>query len=299
MTGFLNRMATRRWLHAKAEALRFRYLPGIANRLLDWTTRQACRALADDCPQILVDSNVLHHAVTHETIWIDTEPKMFGGVLQEGMGYMARVPIHRRKSEVAEYSEIQFLPGIAHLYRRNRLALCTSAELIAERESHPPTRFRATGMYDHSLFGREELESVDGDHWDGLILSTFSVTETPRKAQQERLSASKDPLYLALLKVLGPTNSQDAWHIRTAEVHGMMCFLTMDKSLVRAMKAQARNPVIRSLKTRVMTPSELGSHLGILPFPPILLSYTDASYPVRADLTQSGEKRRAAKPPKQ
>ena len=285
------------WMKAKGEQLRFKYLPGIGRRLLHWSTWQARKALADNAPLVLVDSSVLHNAVTHETVWIDTGESLWGGVVPINTGYMARVPVHRVGSDVAAYSDIVFLPGLTYLGKLGLLRLRTSAELIAEREAHPPARFRATGMFDYSLFGGGELESVDGHHWDGILGSPFQPRPSPRDIQRDRLSASGDPLYRKLLEVLGPNNSQDAWHIRTAEVHGMLCFLTMDHRLIRAMQAQARHPVIKSLKTRVLTPADLGKELGILPFPPLLLSYTNASYPVRTDITQIDEKRRPARRP--
>ncbi|MFN4297685.1 MAG: hypothetical protein ACK4FB_12675 [Brevundimonas sp.] len=297
MLKWIKRLYARRvrWMKAKSEHLRFKYLPGIAQRLLHWSTWQARKSLAGNAPLVLVDSSVLHHAVTHETVWIDTGESLWGGVVPINTGYMARVPVHRFESDVAAYSDILFLPGLAYLGKLGSLRLRTSAELMAEREAHPPARFRATGMFDHNLFGGGELESVDGRHWDGIFGSAIEPRRSPRDIQQERLAASDDPLYRALLEVLGAKNSQDAWHIRTAEVHEMLCFLTMDHRLIRAMRAQARHPVIKNLKTRVLTPAELGKELDILPFPPLLLSYTDASYPVRTDVTQIDEKRRPAR----
>lgn len=283
------------WMKAKGEHLRFKYLPGMAQWLLHWSTWQARKTLADTGPLVLIDSSVLHHAVTHETVWIDTGESLWGGVVPINTGYMARVPVHQTESDAAPYADIVFLPGIAYLGELGELRLRTSAELMAEREAHPPARFRATGWFDYGLFGGGELESVDGRHWESILGSPFQPRRSPREIQQERLAASEDPLYRALLEVLGPKNSQDAWHIRTAEAHGMLCFLTMDHRLIRAMQAQARHPVICSLKTRVLTPAALGKELGILPFPPVLLSYTNASYPVRTDVTQIGEKRRPAR----
>jgi hypothetical protein len=113
--------------------------------------------------------------------------------------------------------------------------------------------------------------------------------------QRARLARSKDPLYLDLVKLLGPTNSQDAWHIRTAEFHGMHCFLTMDFKLCKKIEERRNQEPVRSLRTKVMTPLQLGRHLWLLPLNPRLLSYNDASFPVRDDLHLPDAKRRRPK----
>lgn len=66
--------------------------------------------------------------------------------------------------------------------------------------------------------------------------------------------------YASLVAVLGRKNSQDAWHIYTAEKHNLFCFLTMDFKLVTCLEAQKNAPRIRSMKTAVMTPAAFIDH---------------------------------------
>lgn len=275
-------------LEAAIESWRFKHMPGVAQRLLDISLILAHRQLDTANPLgILVDSNILHHAVTHETRWISTGETLWGGKHPIDNGYLARIPVHSRETPKAEYGDIQHLPGLVRLFRTKHLMLWSSIELKVEQSQHPNARFDAIHMYDHSLLKPNELDCIDGSPW-ALLLDRTLVQ---KGAQQARLAASHDERYHELVKVLGPSNTQDAWHLRTAEVHGLPYFLTMDYKLVRNIAAQKRNRLIASLTVEAITPSALGARLGLIPYPPVLLSYTDASYPVRADLSLPGDKR--------
>ena len=278
---------------SRLEGLRFRYLPKISGRLLSWATLNARRNLSGGTPvRVLVDSTIHHHAVTHETAWVSTGTKMWGGVHPIDTGYMARIPVHRRDSDKAAYQDIKFLPGIVHLARLGHLELVTSAELEAERERQPNSRFSPTGMSDHSLLSGVNMESVDGRAWGTIYPGWRDDRQSPQERQLARLHASDDPTYLGLVAALGKRNSLDAWHVRTAEAHHLPYFLTMDRKLLKTIRAQSGHPAIRTLTTRVVSPAELGVALGLMPFPPVLLSYNDASFPVRADFHMPEEQRR-------
>ena len=92
--------------------------------------------------------------------------------------------------------------------------------------------------------------------------------------------------------MLGKRNSQDAYHIYTAEKEGLYCFLTMDFKLLKNIKSQVNNKIIKSLKTKILSPEDLGNELGLLPITLRAFSYHDASYPVREDLNWENSKRR-------
>lgn len=263
-------------------------MPGVARCLLDLSLMLARPKLNLAKPLgVLVDSNILHHAVTHETRWISTGQSLWGGVHPIDTGYLARIPVHNRETEKVEYGDIKYLPGLVRLFRTHHLKLWSSVELKVEQSQHPNARFDAIHLYDHTLLKPNELDSVDGSPWALLLDRTLSQAD----AQQARLAASTDERYHELVRVLGPNNTQDAWHLRTAEIHGLPYFLTMDYRLIRNIAAQKRNRIIASLTTEAITPSALGSKLGLVPYPPVLLSYTNASYPVRADLSLPGDKR--------
>jgi len=206
-------------------------------------------------------------------------------------GYSARIPVRVPDSNSREYRSIRFLPGIAHLARAGRLQLLTSGELSVERDYQPIGRFRGFGHFDLNIFKDVEIPLVDkrpdhvyGTAWLGLPSS--------REARDQRLAESTDPLFRALVSQLGQSNSQDAWHIRTAETHGVFCFLTMDFKLLKSLNARAKSEPVRSLKTRILTPEQLGKLLWLAPVNPTLLSYEDASWPVRPDLHWPDSKRR-------
>lgn len=264
------------------ERFRMKYGQRTAETLVALSTFAARLRLRPRQPMnILIDNTILAHAVTHETAWISTGVSTWGSHEIE-TGYSARIPV-RHKDETREFQNIQYLAGIAHLAKRGYLSLMTSGELELEKWKHPTGRFRGYGYFDQSLFSDLKLRSVD--KLPPVAIGPECLHLPSLKEQQRmRLSRSDDPLYLGLARQLGPKNSQDAWHIRTAEIHGMFCFLTMDFRLCKILDGRRNQEPVRSLRTKVWTPMQLGKYLGLIPVDPVLLSYNDASYPVRPDL---------------
>ena len=272
----------------------FKHGPRLARALVGASTIAAQGRLFKKAPlQVLVDNTILFHSITHETAWVSTGNTKWGPH-EIDTGYSARIPVRAADVESREYRNVRYLPGIAHLARIGKLSLMSSGELWTERFYQPSGRFNGYGYFDLDLFKDVEMPLVDkipdmqmGSSWLGLP----SVED----ARDERLAQSTDPLFRSLVSQLGPTNSQDAWHIRTAEVSGMFCFLTMDFSLVKTLQARSTTDPVRSLKTKVMTPEQLGNYLWLAPVNPVLLSFEDANSPIRPDLHWPDSKRQKLK----
>lgn len=275
---------------SRAEHWRFRYLPGLVDLLVAASTVHAKKRLRGMSSGVLIDNSVLGHSITHETGWVSTGPKKWGEIDIE-TGYAARVCVYGPDSDSQVYRNVTFLPGLAHLARKGRLEFYTSAELQDEQFRQPSGRFRGYGSFDHGLLYDVHLKSVDG-HVLPNMGPTWMGLPSAQEQQQLRLARINDPLYAALVERLGPKNNLDAWHISTAERHGLFCFLTMDFRLKRLVDANASKEPFRSLRTRVMTPAELGELLGLMPINPVLFSYHGASWFVRPDLHWPNNTRR-------
>ncbi len=274
------------------EHLRYKYTPRAANWFIDLSTYRARRDLKVTGPiDLLVDNTVLDHATTHETARIFMGEKQLGDQTIQTW-YTARIPVHAADSTAREYEHIRYLPGLISLQRAGCVTLHSSAELQSEQFYQPPGRFRGYGYSDYNLFTGVPLDSIDGHVFPHLGPSWMKLPDA-REQQLRRLRTreEEDPEYASLVAILGRKNSQDAWHIRTAEKFGLFCFLTMDFRLTKTLEAQRSSSRIRALKTLVMTPAELGKRLGLLPIAPHILSYTDASLPVRSDLAWPDGKR--------
>lgn len=269
----------------KLEQLRFRYGPRVAQWMIKVSTWQARKKLSKTEPiGILLDSNIFGYANTHKTAWVSTGPKQWCGQTID-TGYAARVPLFSIDSNDKSYIEVQYLPGIISLYQEGYIRLYDSAELQAERFPHPAGRYKGSGWFDLNLFTGVDIRSIDGISFPQMGPSWMHFPSST-KQQEDRLRsyAQEDPEYATLLEVLGAKNSQDAWHIRTAELHEIFCFLTMDYKLIRTLESQAGAKRLKNLKTRVMTPATFGKYIGLLPVMPHVLSYTNANFPVRSDL---------------
>ena len=260
-------------------AFRYRFLPPFVDRVTTVAMMAADRKRkAEGVKSILIDNTVLAHSVTHETAWVDTGPALWGNV-EIGTGYVARIPVHDDLDDRIAVRSVRYLPGIANLARREIITLCTSHELVDETWTQPVGRFRGYGMFDHSLFSNLKLETLEDSGY-SMVIGGQSEFPTLQQQRKRRLESKSDPLYRELISILGPKNSQDAWHITTAERNSCYCFLTMDFKLISNVRAQAKNRVIRTLRTKVLTPEEFGQKFSIPPIPPRLFSYHDASYPV-------------------
>lgn len=234
--------------------------------------------------QVLVDVTVQYHAVTHETAWVSLGPVE---------GYSARIPVHRPDTHTVEFQNIKYLAGIAHLARIGAIELLTSAELLDEQFRQPGGRYRGYSYFDHSLFVGLTLNSVDGHVFPTMGPQYFKLPSAEEK-QRARLREHERtfPQYKELVKCLGRKNSNDTWHLFTAERHGLFCYLTMDFRFIRTMEAQARTQAVRSLRTLVLTPAQFAKRFGIFPVPPHFLSYEDADCFVHPELSMPDNKRR-------
>lgn len=270
---------SRRFVRELTGKLRFEYLPRWVDYLTVIATRQASKKLAAAGMQrLLVDNTVLAHGVTHETAWISTGKTRWGGD-EEDTGYAARIPVHddRDQSDVAR--SVRYLPGIVSLAQRGYLTLATSSELQDEQWTQPIGRFKGYGYFDLSLFGSVAFDVIEDPQYSVVFGESIGFPGV-REQRSRRLSAKEDPLYRQILSVLGTSNSQDAWHIVTSERNDCYCFLTMDFSLIRSVRAQAKNKAIEALMTRVLSPEEFGREFSITPISPKLFSYHRASFPV-------------------
>jgi hypothetical protein len=259
--------------------LRFRFLPRVVDSLTTIATLEAPKKLqAANVERVLIDNTVLAHGVTHETAWVDTGKALWGDT-EIDTGYAARIPVHDDRDNTEAARSIRYLPGIASLARRGHLKLATSNELQDEQLTQPAGRFRGYGLYDFSVFSDIKFETIK-DRQYSVVIGAYAGLPSVKEQRMKRLDAKGDPLFQDLVSVLGPQNSQDAWHIATAEHSHCYCFLTMDFRLIRNVRAQAKNKTIKSLRTRIMTPEEFGREFSIKPIPPRLFSYHNASFPV-------------------
>lgn len=262
---------SRNLLLALPARLRYTVGPRIGTALLFLTTYRARRRLArTGAVEILLDSCVLASAVTHETAWVSTGLQSWGAH-QVDTGYAARVPIRSKTAgdsktgsanDARAYQDACYLVGIAHLARLGLLKLRTAGELRIEQWQQPSGRFGGYSIFSHQLFDGIDITSVDG-----LPDTVFGPRNrgfpSLQEQQRDRLRRSTDALFRGIAKHLGAEkHSQDAWHIRTAEVSGMFCFLTTDYKLCNNVQSRRKLEPIKSLKTEVMTPTELGRHLG-------------------------------------
>lgn len=258
------------------------HFPRLIDSFTKFTTRKARQILkGQEVLLILIDTQIFFHSITHLTCKISTGKKMWGDTEIDTFT-TARVPVQYQQREL---DSVQYLPSIVSLANQNFVQLCSSWELRDEQWSQPTSRFRPLGLADYSLMQNVDVKVFDDKGYKFDFGSWIGgLKKTPKQQRQERLSEKDDLLYLGLLSVLGQRNSQDIWHIVTAEREGCYCLLTMDYRLIKTLESQKNNEFVKSLKTKVMTPEQLGKKWNLRPVHHRFFSYHEASTPVRTDL---------------
>ena len=272
----------------------WRYGPCLVNWVLQGSTFRARKSLKGSEPiTVLIDNCVLGHGRTHESVEYLQRINWPPGSKASKVPVLYRAPIDvKHKYGQKVYDSVQYLPGIVHLTRLGLIQLKTSFELLSERDHQPMGRYEGKkSWFDYFLFEGIKINSVDGYNVPGFKdLDYFAKNPTVNQVissndidplqmypnndqkQLKRIARARstDSLHKELVRLLGNRNAKDAWHIRTADVHGLFCFLTMDFKLRENIEQKKNIKPLSSLKTKVMTPQEFGVHIGLLPINPCI-----------------------------
>lgn len=263
-------------LRRKSESARLKFWKAAAELYVRLSVFQAKQYLRRNGKiTVLIDNSALGHGITHETVQIDTGVKMWGDI-PVPTGYSARVPVHSTGSSDRVYTEVKYLVGIAELAKNGLINLVTSAELHAEATRQPIGRFRGYRSDDLNIFENISVPSLDGYHLD---------LQAAKENQQRRIQGVADEPYATLARLLPPKSNLDAWHLHTAHIHKVHCFLSMDFRLVNNIKSLSRKKEFPELDTKLMLPSELGAEIGLRPIETFLISYRDSVWAVHPELS--------------
>lgn len=274
--------------------IRYKILPPLVDVLVNLSISNLKDNIhKNNATRILIDTNIYDAAIIQETAWIGTGINNWGDTHQINTGYTARIPVYDDNDTSKAVQSIKYLPGIFALSSKNILTLFDSPELEDERFTQPVGRFKGYGFYDYSLIEKAKIEKLKDNEYYWTMAPSFLKTPSLTEQRKSRLEKKrKHPLYNELVKTLGEKNSQDAWHIFTAETNSCYCFLTMDFSLIKNIKSQKGSKVIKNLKTKIITPEDFGIEFGIRPISPRLFAYHKASFPVLHNQNWRNSKRR-------
>ncbi|WP_321389421.1 hypothetical protein [Emcibacter sp.] len=276
-------MKIKRFIQNYFQTWRIYFLRWYGEYLLNRSIKNAQKFLEKNGPlKLLVDTNVWGKGISHETTWIDTGTKLWGGVHPIQTGYTARIPVHSPDNESRIYKEIRYLPGIALLAEKGLLKLCTYSEIEAEKFRQPVGRFLGYYCYDLNLFGRTRPENLDG-------VKIYSGNA--REEQLQYINTKNDEPFRSIVNLIGQKYSLDAHHIHTAELYEMDCFLNIDFKLGNSIKREIKKKPLSELKTKIVLPSELAAIIGLKPINTRVLSYKDSSFPIRSDLSRPKQER--------
>ncbi len=169
-----------------------------------------------------------------------------------------RIDKHRQAVNVGDVMDQKRVSWSIPEQARDRLS-DYMAEIQDEQFRQPTGRYRGYGYFDFDILGDVEMQSIDGFVLPQMGPGYLNLPSAAEQQGRRLLHARRDPRYAALVAQLGEKNSQDAWHIHTAEIHGLFCFLTMDFKLLRTIEAASRKDPVKSLRTLVLTPEDFGA----------------------------------------
>ncbi|KZB58477.1 hypothetical protein [Thalassospira sp. MCCC 1A02491] len=276
-------------------AFRYQHLPKFIDWLVHLSNFEARKLISQKkAHRILIDNSVIGYGITHETAWVSTGEKLWGGVVSVDTGYAARIPVYSDDDSNSIAKSVKYLPPIIDLAKSSTIKLYRSLDLLAESLNHPQGRYRGYDYYDLSLFKRTRMPILPDLFHHMNISSPRWLSPNFYKKLQERQNALilHDERIKELIGALGKKNSQDAIHIATAERNECYCFLTMDFRLIKAIESQKGHPAIKSLKTLVLSPEQFGKQFKIRPILTRFYSYHDASFPVEHSENWEDSKRK-------
>ena len=283
-----------------------RCIPTWINLRVRWSVRKSKSICSPTVPLlVLVDNTVLRHATTHGSATIPTGEIMLGDDVIPSY-YSVRIPVvdegeitaldptssAANRKTIAMYDSVKFLSGIAYLAKTGAIKLCTSAVLLAEQEfpskdkdGNPKPRppFHEIGYDDLNLLSEIELEPIDGYFLSEIGGGTSKFPYTKERVESF-LCGVDDARYKEIRNSLKAKDTQDAWHIRTAEKFGALCFLTMDYTLLETLEKRKDKSAISNLTTNVWSPADLGKYLGLEQMSPYLMSRNRADGPVQNEV---------------
>lgn len=232
-------------------------------------------------PRILIDNSVLWHGLTHTNAWISTGTKMWGGEIPVETGYSARVPVDYAAHNRAIFErEVPFFAPLARLAKDGRISLCTSVELIRERNRHSRYDPYQFGMNLWSKVPIQQLPDLPRSAEVSYCLGPRELREHWSKQGQIRhLLATADSEFLKLAKSLPPDHILDFYHLWTAKHYNCAIFLSTDSAFRRVLENNVARVVReRFAPVKVMKPSEYGKELNLTSIPHHLLTPLDADW---------------------
>ena len=206
---------------------------------------------------VFLDANILRHSESWRMVPIQVHPAYASTLIVPPFGAVLGVeprPL-RKSSEIWLQSELNLLPQIGPAARRGEIK-CYDNELVRSELSKQVRGRRATGMLG-------DLQDVSIERVPPPLTVPAEATrvdlpwEEQRKLLAKWLRSCSDPRYVALRSALPGTPADntlvDLYHVYSAEMAGLDCFLTLDKKLAAPLHGQARV----ELTIKVLYPSEL------------------------------------------
>lgn len=267
----------------------------VAGRLPGWSAKPAADRLSGRLQKILVDNSVL----AHRCVSFTGDSGRTGHLVQERSYtedyFKSDEPGWRHFKNLRFWEDRKYFYGISDLAISGFVLLFDSYELAIERVTQPLGRFtEMRSIYTEDVFESVEFQTLNPhgemlrispeaaikaqEEWNrrGRGLALDSTQRIPKwlapdiyethGSTNDRIAGYGDSLYPALLDVLGGRKfSKDAWHIVTAERHGLDCFMTMDYKLIDRLGQLRKKEPVRSLAVKVLTPSQWGGQQGVRP----------------------------------
>jgi hypothetical protein len=205
--------------------------------------------------KVLVDRNIEINAITHKTVMVPQ-------VVRWGPHNQTR-PVAQRVHFPPEgafrIEQLPYLAALGIFAKDAKLEFFTSFEIRMEEFRQ---KGRCEGYLGINLLRSVPMKYVPCPTERSLMIAPSGSIGTTEEEQMDFFRSIRCPRFLQIRKATGDAHVDDAYHLWTAEEAALDGFLTMDKAFRNVVDHERK--AINST-VLVMTPKELGEHLGLQP----------------------------------
>lgn len=205
--------------------------------------------------KVLVDRNIEINAVTHKTVMVPQVVRW--GPHNQTLPVAQRV--HFPPAGDFRTEQLPYLAALCIFAKEGKLDLFTSFEIRMEEFRQ---KGRGEGYLGINLLQGVPMKRVPCPTERSLMIAPSGSIGITEEEQMEFFRSIRSPRFLEISKATGDAHVGDAYHLWTAEEAALDAFLTMDRAFRNVVEHERKainSPVL------VMTPKELGEHLGLQP----------------------------------
>jgi|SRR5208282_597557 hypothetical protein len=196
----------------------------------------------------LLDASIWNEVVTHDHYVVRKNIRRGGTTQFVSVELQPR--ILRGKTAAASREIFEAMSKVARLAESGQVRLYDTAELMFEWMGRPIGAWRKT---EFDLFKNVKVYRLKSPIERSVAFGGFDSNDDFKDQKRRWLENIQEPRFLELKRVIDRKHWADAFHLWTAEVHGLDCVLTLEMKFRNNLANQKK----LTSRVDVISPSEL------------------------------------------